>query len=370
LNLPALLESIFYRKLSVRSFLTLLILTPFFAGCGEIAEENLPYSMGGIDEILFVVDERLESDTIMTIVEDLVLEDFGYLNQGESRLDPLYTDLEGFQKAFEKHRNTVFIGYLDQANAYNAFTEQLIGEEAADQVQAGEGLFRIERENVWARGQRIHLLLAPDYNTLREGISKGAAQVLDRVQATEFRKIQTNLFRAGENNALEEELAEKFGIKMRLPATFKKHPASNGNFMFIRSTTIDLHNTLFIYEVPYTDTSLVGFRWPIQTRDSLGRLYESSRLEGSYMKTEDRLPVGQDAIEFKGNYAVRTRGLWRLVGDFMGGPFISYSILDESANRVILIDGYVYAPDMKKRKLIRELDAIIQTVEILPPVEN
>ena len=60
------------------------------------------------------------------------------------------------------------------------------------------------------------------------------------------------------------------------------------------------------------------------------------------------------------------RGLWRLVNDFMGGPYINFWVYDEQHNRMVYLDGYVYAPDMRKRPLVRQLEAILTSYDPVP----
>ena len=76
---------------------------------------------------------------------------------------------------------------------------------------------------------------------------------------------------------------------------------------------------------------------------------------------EEYIPKERE-INLKGNYAKELRGLWHVQGDFMGGPFVSYSMVDEHRNRVITIDGYVYAPKFDKREYLRQLHALALTV--------
>ena len=59
------------------------------------------------------------------------------------------------------------------------------------------------------------------------------------------------------------------------------------------------------------------------------------------------------------------RGLWKLEKAFMGGPFISHTILDESRNRVVTVEGFVYAPRLDKRLYVREVEAILYTFDIV-----
>jgi hypothetical protein len=58
------------------------------------------------------------------------------------------------------------------------------------------------------------------------------------------------------------------------------------------------------------------------------------------------------------------RGQFRMENDFgFGGPFISLTTLDEKRNRVVTIEGYVFAPNSPKRELIRDLEAILYSLE-------
>jgi hypothetical protein len=65
-------------------------------------------------------------------------------------------------------------------------------------------------------------------------------------------------------------------------------------------------------------------------------------------------------ILFNKSYAIETRGLWKTESDFMGGPFINYTVVDTARNRIVAFDGYVYYPNKDKRNYIRQLEAIIR----------
>lgn len=51
------------------------------------------------------------------------------------------------------------------------------------------------------------------------------------------------------------------------------------------------------------------------------------------------------------------RGLWEMKGDAMGGPFV----MRRKGNVVVI--GFVYAPEMKKKKLIKQLEAVLTTIK-------
>jgi hypothetical protein len=50
--------------------------------------------------------------------------------------------------------------------------------------------------------------------------------------------------------------------------------------------------------------------------------------------------------------------------DFMGGPFINFTFLDEKRNRLISMDGYVYNPNEFKRNFLRQMESIFYTLRI------
>ena len=47
-----------------------------------------------------------------------------------------------------------------------------------------------------------------------------------------------------------------------------------------------------------------------------------------------------------------------------GGSFINYTVFDETNNQRIMVDAFIYAPEIKKRNLVLELEAILRTLEI------
>ncbi|MEN8834907.1 MAG: DUF4837 family protein, partial [Polaribacter sp.] len=86
--------------------------------------------------------------------------------------------------------------------------------------------------------------------------------------------------------------------------------------------------------------------------------------ESMYMITEEAYtPFTFDAI-IDGKKAFETRGKWEVKNDFMAGPFLNYTILDEANNRLIVVEGFTYAPSVKKRAFLFELEAIAKSLKI------
>ena len=69
-------------------------------------------------------------------------------------------------------------------------------------------------------------------------------------------------------------------------------------------------------------------------------------------------------INVKGDYAFEARGLWCMENDMMGGPFVSHARVDRPNGRVVVVEAFVYAPEKKKRDLMRQLEASLYTLNL------
>jgi hypothetical protein len=83
------------------------------------------------------------------------------------------------------------------------------------------------------------------------------------------------------------------------------------------------------------------------------------------MTTAGIFPPMSFDLKISGQDFVEIRGLWELNKGFMGGPFISHSTLDTSNNMIITVEVYVYNPNNKKRSLMRQMEAIVYSFELV-----
>ena len=67
-------------------------------------------------------------------------------------------------------------------------------------------------------------------------------------------------------------------------------------------------------------------------------------------------------MRINGRSWIELRGLWEVENDFMGGPFVSYTTLDERTNRLITLDCYVYSPKYGKRNYLRALEHLVYVI--------
>lgn len=66
-------------------------------------------------------------------------------------------------------------------------------------------------------------------------------------------------------------------------------------------------------------------------------------------------------ITFHEQTAKELRGLWRMEGYFMGGPFYALAFYNPNNGMQYMLEGYAYAPQFDKAPLIREIEAIAKS---------
>ena len=92
--------------------------------------------------------------------------------------------------------------------------------------------------------------------------------------------------------------------------------------------------------------------------------------EGTYMTTSQAIPPTTRPLRYRGRDFMETRGFWEVEGDFMGGPFVSNSMVDTVNNRLVTAFAYVYGGKNDKKTLLWQLEAMLSTFNIHYDVEN
>jgi hypothetical protein len=99
-------------------------------------------------------------------------------------------------------------------------------------------------------------------------------------------------------------------------------------------------------------------------RDQFTKKFVPGPNRGSYMAVEtDAVPYRRE-LKVNELDVIELRNLWKVENDFMGGPFVSLTMENEETNQIVVVDGFVYAPQFDKRKYLRQVEAILNSVQI------
>ena len=178
-----------------------------------------------------------------------------------------------------------------------------------------------------------------------------------------------------ENN-ISDKILEDHKINLNIPYGYdlaKNLSKENENFFWIRQLEPDFEKNIFVYYEDFREKQLEDFYEVFnqnppdikKVRNIITRKFlKDSEKSSVYMTIQDIFPIDSRIINFKGFSAVESKGLWKLSDISAGGPFHSLIVYDSEAERVYYIEGYVYAPGLKKRDLMQEIFSILWTFEI------
>ena len=175
---------------------------------------------------------------------------------------------------------------------------------------------------------------------------------------------QINLLKEKYSPVVAAKVGSIFGCDVRIPAELERYKEGK-DFLWASSDNNSTNTSLnfVIYSYPYTDKNTFTKDYFVHKRDSVMKINIPGAREGQYIQTDaDYVDVKDFAV--KGEYAFEARGLWYMENDMMGGPFVSHARVDRPNGRVVVVEGFVFAPEKKKRDLMRKLEAALYTLNL------
>ena len=224
--------------------------------------------------------------------------------------------------------------------------------------------------NLWAKNQMVLDFKFKNENTAVNFFKNSKENIKQIVNDFYYSNITKKFSTKTDINSL---VKKKYNIHLTLPSNIKVNK-SNGDITWLSRLTIEkdqngkheIQQGLIIYEYPYSRPSQFNLDHQIFFRDSIYKNHILGKKDSTFMESrKDELGnFSHNAVLNKnGEYIVEIAGLWRVVNDKMGGPFVSISRLNPSKTKIITIEGYVYAPNFKKGDFIRELKAMIYSLK-------
>lgn len=324
-----------------------LITIGLLSACENNNEGLMPNISGKAYEVLVIMEDETWDQAPGKTMKAYLGEDIYGLPQSEPLFNLVQIPSKAFSNIFKTHRNIIRCTINDDERK-NTITI---------------------KTNRYAKSQILIEIKAQNHEAFVDLLEANASQVIDRLNRQENERIIRN-YRNYEAIDLGQKLREKHALSLVLPRGYT-YDTNEENFAWLSHETPKTSQGILIYHYPYTDTATFEKEALIRTRNEFLRKYVPGPIENTYMTTEKNLPVSYREFLKDDQYFTELRGLWALEGpDFMGGPFVSYSTVDTHRNRVITIEGYVFAPQSDKRNYLRQLEAIISSFRIVPTEES
>lgn len=214
----------------------------------------------------------------------------------------------------------------------------------------------------WASGQVVVTMNAPDKETALAYLAENPRAIVNFIVKVEMDRAKA-LHEADYSQLVFDKLQNKFGVTLKVPSNMTFFRDTTG-FFWASNNANQGRTDISVYSFPYTDPNTFTADYLVAKRDSAMKPNIPGSFPGSYMSTETNVyPVEYTPTTVNGKYCGVLRGLWRMQGDMMGGPFVAHVRLDEANQRVIVAEGFVYSPESEKRNFIRRIEAALHTLE-------
>ena len=159
------------------------------------------------------------------------------------------------------------------------------------------------------------------------------------------------------------ELAKEiFDCEFHAPEEIKSYKKGE-NFFWTSSNGASGMVNICMYSYPYEGPQTFNKQYVLAKRDSVMAVNIPGTLPSMHMAT-DTMCTFVKPIAVHNQYALEARGLWYMENDGMGGPFVSHSRVDTTRNIVIVVEGFVFAPEKMKRGLMRRLEGSLYTLNL------
>lgn len=340
------------------------------AACDVPEDQRLPNAFGDPGDVVVVTDsltwdgpvgEALRETLGRSVAPPLNVADFSL--QRRELTGPGFAVLQ-------RARNVIFAAALDDTSAVARFLEARLDSAGVQMVREGRGAFVVPRRDVWATGQAVVLAAAGSDSLLAEAFRQNADSLRALFTSLTEAQLRDDMFAQGRQVGLEDSLMRAHGFAVHVQHDyFLSHdttaaPAGQpGQYVRLRRVLSDTWRDLWVYYEPAdepADTAAVE-----RATDALLETFVRGAYDSSFVRLDRVRPVRSDSVALAGRPARRTRGLWRMTEDFMGGPFVRYAFYDPAQQRRYVVFGMVYAPQHKfggdKREFLRQLEVIAQT---------
>lgn len=293
------------------------------ACCKDGKSSRLPESIGQPYEVV------LEGDT-NRIVTAILQESVPDMPQPESMFNIIQVRKGKLTSLYQTVRNRVVVD-VDKRN--RGFEVKI----SKDVNAAPQVIIRIKAQTVEQLKSRL------DGMKLR--------QILDESELKHLASV------IRQNVEKQKEVKRLFGIDMKIPADMQSSKRGK-DFLWLSNNANSGMQNLLIFKLrdfwrgnPYLPSALKP------KVDSVLRVNVPGEEDGMYMQ-----------LTYIMEYL---NGCWDMKGDAMGGPYVMKLMADSDFTQgrnvlgkydALVIIGFVYAPEMKKRNLIKQLEAVLTTV--------
>lgn len=317
--------------------LFLWLFVSFFVSSCSFKKERFPNdSSAAINTIAVIIDDQLWNGE----VGDSIRNKFASPVLGLPQEEPLFTINQYPVKLFEgfsTDSRNILIVKKDNENKFEL------------------------KKNEFATPQNAFHISGKTSFEILEILEKNAGDIIKKMRTIEIEYNQKII----KDSLLDtKKIQKKFNIDISIPSKYE-YVMRRRNFIWLKSEIPSGNNSLLIYQIPWKKIRPNNaVNDVVKVRDSIGKLYIHGSAYRTQMVTEEAYSPYFSKKTLNDYKTYETKGTWQMKNDFMSGPFINYAIFDKVNKRILVLEGFCYAPSKEKRDLMFELESIIKSIQI------
>ena len=316
----------------------LLLCVILFSSCKK--ENIFPKATGRPYEVLVVMDKQTWEAPAGRALFDILDTDVPCLPQSERSFRIMQVAPKDFDNTFRIIRNVILVNI--------------------DKTQFSRTGMRFMR-NKYAMDQIVLTFNSPSLEDFQQFCIDHKQEVVDFLTRSEMNRLIKELEK--KHSKVTYDLAwQIFACRFYAPQELAEYKKGD-HFLWTSNNSATGMKNICIYSYPYEGPETFNKEYMVAKRDSVMKVNLPGENPGMYMKTDSLCTMVKPIVVHK-RYAMEMRGLWYMEHDAMGGPFVSHSRVDTETNRVVVVEGFVYAPEKMKRDLIRRLEGSLYTLQL------
>lgn len=309
--------------------------------CGDSSNLPKPGATGKIGELLVIIENSHWDSEVGDSIRSIFERYYPMLPGAEKFYTLIPIANSSFLPIMQKHRNILLISISGELQ---------------------EPKLTISRD-LWSTPQIVLNAMGPDVSSVAKVLSDKSETMIALYEQAELERQSKNV-KAFADTMIHRKIENRFDVNLYVPSGYYNIMRNDADFIWLE--TQSTHNSIgiFVYSFPFVDDSTFTVKYLVNKRDSIMKEKVPGARDSSWMTTAKYVMPMLEIKKFKDLQYGELRGLWELVNDFMGGPFVSRSYVDANRRRIVTVEGYVYAPRFEKRDYIRRVLGIINTFSL------
>lgn len=338
---------------------TFALIVLAFVGCREfhtLSKDGKKPIQGGAYEVLVVCDNSEWESPLGTKLRELLEQPVEMLNQNEPMFNVLRITSGDLRHLLLQHRNILKVVISDKV--------------AQAQINA--------QYDLDAAPQIVLTFQAPTQKAALEYLEANGEALTKVLEIAE--RNRTIAYAEKHNvKVLNDLLHSEFDIDAKIPKGYELRSQSE-NFLWASYEFPTASQGFFCYSYPYRGKGSLTADYLVAMRNSFAKRIPGPS-DGSYMITVEQIPDAEGkgvlplrplyrSVVVNGREWIEMRGFWDVENDYMGGPFVSYTTVNDATNEVFTIDCYVFSPKYGKRNFLRPLEHLVYLISFPQSVEQ